>query len=85
MGLAGRDLVEWVDSMNAAEERLIDSVTNQTADVFKKLLPRARAKALHDSKLNSEINITIQLKLGDKPSAKVEGFVPPTVVSCQEF
>ena len=83
--IEGRKLSDWVHRMDSVEQTLCDAAVKQCRAVFKKLLPRAKGKALHDEDLKTEILLTVNLNLGDKPTVKVEGHVPPTIIECREY
>lgn len=83
--IEGRELADWVERIDGEEEALSESAKKQCEAIFKKLFPRAKGKALHDEKLKTEIQLTINLNLGEKPNCRVQGFVPPTVVECREY
>ena len=84
--LGERELKEWVRRVDGAEENLNASACTQVEEIFKEVFPRVKAKALHDPDLRSELVINISLNLeSSKPSVKVTGHVPPTVVSCHSY
>ena len=79
------DVKEWAVAMRESEEELVEKITECAGKLAEDLMPRARAKAVEEN-FKTEIVMTIKLDMASlKPTFKMEGFVPPTVLQCREY